>query len=131
MTVGKRPLSPHLQVYRPQITSILSITHRATGLALVAAALLFAYWLTAAAYGPAAFARAQALMGSTVGLLILLGFTFSLFYHLFNGIRHLVWDAGRGFEMSQVRAGGWAVAILSLASTAATWFAGFALRGGM
>lgn len=131
MTAGKRPLSPHLQVYRPQITSVLSITHRITGLALAAAALLFTYWLTAAAYGPAAFARAQALMGSAVGLLILFGFTFSLFFHLLNGIRHLVWDAGRGFEMPQVRASGWAVVVLTLLLTAAAWIAGFAFKGGM
>lgn len=121
MTTGSRPLSPHLQVYRPQITSILSITHRATGMGLAAAALVLTYWLNAAAYGADAFARAQALLGSVIGVILLIGFTFALFYHLCNGIRHLFWDTGRGFEMSQLRASGWAVVLVSVALTAVTW----------
>jgi succinate dehydrogenase / fumarate reductase cytochrome b subunit len=121
MTTGNRPLSPHLQVYRPQITSILSITHRATGLGLSVGALGLTYWLNAASYGAGAFARAQVLFGSVIGLLLLIGFTFALYFHLCNGVRHLFWDAGRGFEMSQLRASGWAVVLVSVAATAGTW----------
>lgn len=129
MTPRKRPLSPHLQIYRPQITSLLSITHRATGLALVAGALVFAYWVTAAAYGPGPFAQAQALLGSVLGRLVLFGFTFSLYYHLANGIRHMTWDTGRGFEMAQLRTSGWIVVAVSLVLTVGTW--AYALRGSL
>ncbi len=121
MATGNRPLSPHLQVYRPQITSILSITHRATGVFLAVGALGLAYWLNAASYGADAFARAQAILGSVIGLPILFGFTFALFFHLCNGIRHLFWDTGRGFAMSQLRISGWAVVFVSLGLTAFTW----------
>lgn len=129
MTSRKRPLSPHLQIYRPQITSLLSITHRGTGLALVAGALVFAYWLTAAAYGPGPFAAAQAFIGSILGRIVLFGFTFSLYYHLANGLRHLTWDTGRGFEMARLRTTGWIVVAISLVLTVATW--GYALRGSL
>jgi succinate dehydrogenase / fumarate reductase cytochrome b subunit len=121
MAMGNRPLSPHLQVYRPQITSILSITHRATGLGLAVGALGLAYWLNAAAYGAGAFGRAQAIFGSVIGVIVLIGFTFALFFHLCNGIRHLFWDAGHGFEMAQLRASGWLVVLASLGLTAVTW----------
>jgi succinate dehydrogenase / fumarate reductase cytochrome b subunit len=131
MASGNRPLSPHLQIYRPQITSILSITHRMTGIALAAGALLFTYWLTAAAYGPDAFANAQVFMGSIFGRLVLFGFTLSLFFHLCNGIRHLVWDAGRGFELPMLRATGWLVLVMSVVLSIATIWAGYAMRGGM
>ena len=129
MTSRKRPLSPHLQIYRPQITSLLSITHRGTGMALVAGALVFAYWLTAAAYGPGPFAAAQAFIGSILGRIVLFGFTFSLYYHLANGLRHLTWDTGRGFEMARLRTTGWIVVAISLVLTVATW--GYALRGSL
>ena len=131
MASGNRPLSPHLQVYRPQITSVLSITHRMTGIALAAGALLFTYWLTAAAYGPGAFATAQVFMASIIGRLILFGFTLSLFFHLCNGVRHLVWDAGWGFELPVLRATGWLVLAASVILTIVTFWAGYAMRGGM
>jgi succinate dehydrogenase / fumarate reductase cytochrome b subunit len=129
MASGKRPLSPHISIYRWQITMVLSITHRATGIGLVAGALLFTYWLSSAAYSPQAFADAQALMGSWFGQLVLLGFTASLWFHLANGIRHLAWDAAWGFEMDKVRATGWLVIIAAVVLTAATWL--IALRGAM
>src|SRR5258708_21896065 len=94
-----RPLSPHLQVYRPQLTSVLSITHRATGVALAIGTLLLVWWLLAAATGPEQFAVVQAVLGSWIGRLLLLGWTWALFYHLANGIRHLFLDAGRGLEL--------------------------------
>ena len=121
MATGNRPLSPHLQVYRPQITSILSITHRATGVGLAVGALGLAYWLNAAAYGAGAFDRAQAIFSSLIGTILLIGFTFALFFHLCNGVRHLFWDTGRGFEMVQLRASGWAVVLISLGLTAVPW----------
>ena len=116
-----RPLSPHLQVYRPQITSILSITHRATGVFLSFAALLLAYWLASAAYGPEAFARAQVMLESWFGRLVLFGFTFSLFYHMCNGIRHLGWDMLWGFQMPTLRATGVIVIIASMSLTVLSW----------
>jgi len=114
MANQNRPLSPHLQVYRPQITSFLSILHRATGVVLAIGALFFTYWLLAATYGPAKFAAAQALFGSLIGQLVLWGFTFSVFYHLANGIRHLAWDAGWGFELDQLKMSGIAVLVVSV-----------------
>lgn len=116
-----KPLSPHLQVYRPQVTSILSITHRLTGIVLVLAAMLLTYWLASAAYGPAAFARAQVVLESWFGRLVLFGFTWSLFYHLLNGLRHLGWDMGRGFNLTHLRITGALVVVGSIALTILSW----------
>ena len=117
MASHDRPLSPHLQVYRPQITSVLSILHRITGVALAAGGILLVYWLVAAASGPDAFATAQAFIGSFFGRLFLLGWTFALFYHFCNGIRHLTWDAGWGLELPMVYRTGWAVVGVSAVLT--------------
>ena len=95
-----RPLSPHLQVYKPQITSVLSISHRLTGVALAAGTLLLAAWIIAAAMGPAAHARVAGFAGSWLGQLMLFGWSVALFYHLLNGIRHLFWDTGRGLDLA-------------------------------
>lgn len=124
-----RPLSPHLQVYRPQITSILSITHRLTGVVLAFAALLLAYWLAAAAYGPEAFAHAQAFLESWFGRLVLFGFTFSLFYHMCNGIRHIGWDLLLGFELPTLRLTGVVVVISAAALTVITWLVAYGQVG--
>ena len=113
-------MSPHLQVYRPQITSLLSITHRFTGIALAIGAMFFTYWLLSAAYGADKFALAQVLFRSWIGQLILWGFTFSLFYHLANGIRHLAWDAGWGYELDKLRISGWLVLLFSGSMTILT-----------
>jgi succinate dehydrogenase / fumarate reductase, cytochrome b subunit len=129
MPPTERPLSPHLQVYRPQITSVLSILHRLTGVALTLGTLLLTWWLVAAAYGPDAFADAQAFVGSWFGQLLLWGFTFALFYHLGNGIRHLAWDFGWGFELSQVRASGLAVLAFAVVGTLLTLIVAYATRG--
>ena len=123
----QRPLSPHLQIYKPQITSFMSIMHRVTGCALGVGTLLFAWWLVAAASGPAAYAQVHGFMGSILGRLILLGFTFALFYHLCNGIRHLFWDAGYGFELKDAYRSGWIVVAVSLVATAVSWMAGLRL----
>ena len=117
MANPNRPLSPHLQVYRPQITSILSITHRATGIALAGGAVLFSYWIMAATYGQDAFSTAQAVLGSWFGQFVLWGMTFSLFYHLGNGIRHLAWDVGWGYELDKMRISGWLTVIFAVAMT--------------
>src|SRR5689334_3133255 len=119
-----RPLSPHLQVYRPQLTSVLSITHRATGVAMAVGTLLLVWWLVAAATGPEAFATAQSFIGSWLGLLLLLGWTASLFFHLCNGIRHLFWDAGKGFELKTTYASGWVVLAATVVLTVLAWFWG-------
>lgn len=129
MAQPDRPLSPHLQVYRWQITNTLSILHRLTGVALGVGTLLMAYWLIAIAAGPEAFATAQGLVGSIVGRIILLGFTFALAFHFSNGIRHLFWDSGRGFELSTVHASGWIVVAASAVLTLAIWILGYAVRG--
>ena len=98
----KRPISPHLQIYKPQITSALSILHRITGGVLVVGTLVLGYWLGAIAAGPEAYAQAKAILGSFIGKVALFGWTWALFYHLANGIRHLVWDAGYGFDLPTV-----------------------------
>jgi succinate dehydrogenase / fumarate reductase cytochrome b subunit len=121
---ARRPLSPHLQVYRPQLTSVLSIMHRITGVALSAGTLLLVWWLVAAASGPEAYAAASGFVGSVLGLLLLLGWSAALFYHLFNGIRHLVWDAGYGFDLPTVYRSGWAVVIATGALTVLAWIVG-------
>lgn len=120
----RRPLSPHLQVYRPQITSILSILHRATGIALSVGTLLLVWWLVAAASGDAAYAAVSGFLRSPVGLLVLLGWTASLWYHFCNGLRHLAWDAGWGFELPQVHRTGYTVVIAACVLTILTWVVG-------
>ena len=125
-----RPLSPHLQIYARQITSVLSILHRLMGIALSLGTVFLVYWLSAAAYGPEAFGRAQEFMGSWFGQLVLLGMTVALFYHLANGVRHLFWDAGIGFELPMLRATGIIVVVSSLGLTALTWIVAY-LRAGI
>lgn len=125
-----RPLSPHLQIYRPQLTSVLSITHRATGAALAVGTLLLVWWLVAAASGPEQFAQVQAFLATWFGKLLLLGWTIALFYHLANGIRHLFWDAGRGFDLRSAYASGWAVLAATVVLTAIAW-APVLMNGGL
>lgn len=127
--MSERPLSPHLQVYRWQLHMALSIFHRATGIALSVGTLLLVYWLSAIAAGPESYAAAQALLGSVLGQLVLFGFTFCLFYHLCNGIRHLFWDAGKGFDIPAVYASGRAVLVAAVVLTLAAWAAGLSLGG--
>lgn len=124
-----RPMSPHLQVYRPQITSVLSIFHRFTGVGLVVGALLLAYWLSSAAYGPEAFERTQAFMGSWFGQLLLFGWTGCLFYHLCNGIRHLAWDVGWGLEMPRLQATGLLMLATAVGLTVIVWIVAYATGG--
>lgn len=124
MTEQQRPLSPHLQIYRPQLTSMLSILHRATGFALAVGTLFLAWWLIAAASGPGAYAVVEGFFGSWLGGLVLLGFSYALMYHLCNGIRHLAWDSGWGFELATAYATGWAVVAGSIVLTGLAWAVG-------
>ncbi|ACB96323.1 succinate dehydrogenase, cytochrome b556 subunit [Beijerinckia indica] len=95
---NQRPLSPHLLIYRPMLTMMMSIVHRITGAALYLGTLLLAWYLIAAASGPEAFATASIFFNSILGKLILLGFTWALFHHFLGGVRHMIWDAGYGFD---------------------------------
>lgn len=130
MRTDPRPLSPHLQIYRPQLTSVLSITHRATGIALSAGTLLLVWWLVAAANGPEAYDNVQRFLGSWIGLVLLFGWSLALFYHLCNGLRHLWWDTGRGLDLPSVYASGWAVLAATAVLTAIAWIAGISRWGG-
>ena len=124
MTTGNRPLSPHLQVYRPQITSVLSISHRMTGVVLAVGAFLLVCWLVAAAYSPVVFETIQAAVRNWFVRLIAIGWTLCLFYHLSNGIRHLFWDAGIGLEITQARVSGWVVVFAAIFLTTLSWTLG-------
>jgi succinate dehydrogenase / fumarate reductase cytochrome b subunit len=118
---GNRPLSPHLQIYRPQITSVMSIFHRITGVSLLLGGILVVWWLMAAATGPEYFALVDGLLTSWIGNLVLLGLSWALCYHLLNGIRHLVWDMGYGFELDMVDKSGIAVAAGSAVLAVILW----------
>lgn len=128
MTRRARPLSPHLQVYKPQITSVMSILHRISGIILASGAFALAWWLLAAARGGDAWATAAGVLASLFGKLALFGFSLALVYHLLNGIRHLLWDAGWGFSIPQVYRSGYVVVALTAVFTAAIWI--FSMRGG-
>jgi len=129
MTPAQRPLSPHLQIYRWQLTSVMSILHRATGIALTVGSVFLVWWLVAAASGGRAFAQAQWFFGSWLGLLMLLGWCFCFFYHLCNGIRHLAWDAGYGFELTTTYRSGYVVVAASTVLTMVAFVAGVLVRG--
>jgi succinate dehydrogenase / fumarate reductase cytochrome b subunit len=122
-----RPLSPHLQIYKWQLTSVLSILHRATGIALTVGALYLATWVIYAAASPRAYELFQGFNASIVGRIILGGWLFSAFYHLCNGIRHLFWDAGYGFDLKDAYRSGWTVVVVSLIATALSWIVGLRL----
>lgn len=126
--MSSRPLSPHLQIYRPQLTSTLSITHRATGIVLSLGAVVLTYWLLALAGGEASYESARGLLGSLPGLLALAAWAFSFYYHLCNGVRHLFWDIGVGFDLKSVYASGYTVIGVSLVLTLVT--IGYALSQG-
>ena len=118
-----RPLSPNIQIYRPQLTSVMSIANRISGLVLSVGAVVLVVWLIAAATGPQAYAIVQGAIASLIGQIVLFGCTFAFFLHLCGGIRHLVWDAGYGFALRSIYASGWAVVAASLALTVAAWVA--------
>jgi len=122
-----RPLSPNIQIYRPQLTSVLSIANRISGIVLSMYAVMLVVWLLAAATGPQAYFTVQVFIGSWVGQILLFGCTYSFFLHFCGGIRHLVWDAGYGFELRTIYASGWTVVVTSAALTLITWIASVGL----
>jgi succinate dehydrogenase / fumarate reductase cytochrome b subunit len=124
---ANRPLSPHLQVYRWQWTMALSILHRFTGIGLAIGTLALVGWIAAAAAGPIWFETAQIWANHWVGRLLLFGWTFALFYHLANGIRHLLWDAGRGFELKTAAASAGLVVLAAVVLTALAWLIGYGI----
>jgi len=129
-TPVERPLSPHLQIYSPMLTMMMSIVHRVTGGALYVGTLLLVWWLVAAAAGPAAYADFEWFIGSIIGRLILFGYTWALIHHMLGGIRHLIWDNGYGFGPEErewlVRAG----LIGSIVLTVLLWVVGYLVMGG-
>lgn len=124
-----RPLSPNIQIYRPQLTSVLSILNRITGVLLAVCAVVLVVWLLAAATGPQAYAAVQGVITSWIGQIVLLGCTFAFFMHFCGGIRHLVWDAGYGFALRSIYASGWAVVAASVALTVTAWVASLFVAG--
>ncbi len=127
MSTSNRPLSPHLQIYRLPLLALMSIAHRITGVGLVMGLVVLAWWLGCAAHSPESFARAQAILGHPLGLLCLFGWSVTLFFHLGHGIRHLLWEAGWGFELPTA----YTTAKIALGScavlTAITWIAAFVM----
>ena len=119
---AERPLSPHLQVYKPQLTSVTSILHRATGIALTAGLVLLTWWLAAAAIGPEAYATFMEFCASDVGQVLLIGWMIAFYYHLANGIRHLFWDAGLLFKLKNAYAAGYFVLLFTAGASAASWY---------
>lgn len=130
MANRERPLSPHIQVYRWQITMTMSILHRTSGIILFVGAFALAWWLLAVAAGGDVYAAAAACVASPVGMIALFGFSLSLVYHLLNGIRHLLQDGGMGYEVRTFVRNGWLVSIGSVVMTALVW-ACVLVRGGM
>jgi len=121
----RRPMSPHLWIHRWDWTMVLSIAHRATGVGLAGGAAILALWLVATALGGEPSHWSQWFFGSWIGVLALLGWTWALFFHLCNGIRHLVWDTGRSFELANAEIGAFLVIVVSTTLTLAAWIAGY------
>lgn len=117
----ERPLSPHLQIFRPMINMVMSIFHRITGFALYFGTLLLAWWLIAAAAGPDHYNYVREWLGSISGQIVLFGFTWAIIHHLLGGVRHLIWDTGRGFALRTIGLLSWGTIILSVALTVFIW----------
>jgi len=126
-----RPLSPHLQVYRWPVTMLTSITHRATGVANYVGTALLVWWLFSVAIGPQAYAAFASVITHPVGLLVLFGYTWSLLYHMLNGVRHLIWDTGAGFENATAESSGVLVIVASIGLAIGVWVLGLLTRGGL
>lgn len=124
-----RPKSPNIQIYRPQLTSVLSILNRITGNILSACAVVLVIWLIAAATGPQAYGVVQGAIVSWIGQVVLFGATFAFFLHLCGGIRHLVWDTVHGFELRSIYVSGWVVVAASIVLTVAAWVISLSIAG--
>lgn len=116
-----RPLSPHLQVYRFEVNMLMSIVHRITGAGLYLGLIIMAWVLLSASVGPDYFAYVTGLLGTPIGLLILIGYTWALFHHMLGGVRHFIWDTGRGFDLKTVDLMAWGTLAGSLLLTAVVW----------
>lgn len=127
-SMRQRPLSPHLTIYKPIPTMVMSILHRITGVALYVGTLLVAWWLLAAASGPSAFETASGFFGSWFGRLVLLGYTWALLFHMFGGIRHLIWDTGKALEKETTTSLAWVTLASSILATLLVWIAGYMVR---
>ncbi len=127
---ANRPLSPHLQIYRPMLTMMMSIAHRISGVANAIGFLLLAWWLVAIASGPEAYATVEHFFSSLIGRTLLFLFSWSLIHHMLGGIRHLIWDTGRALDKTSIEVLAWLTIISSTALTILIWVAGYALRGG-
>lgn len=125
----QRPLSPHLSVYSPQINMVMSIVHRITGAALYFGSFMLAAWLISAAMGPKQYAFVNSLFAHPIGQLVLFGYTWAVLHHMMGGLRHFVWDTGRGFTIPQVNFLSWLTIIASLTLTVSVWAVGLSLRG--
>ena len=122
MTQTQRPLAPHLQIYRPQITSVLSILHRLTGIFLASGALVLVVWLSAISEGKLSYETIQGFFHHRLSQTYFFTLGYSFFYHLCNGLRHLAWDAGYGFDLKTVHRSGWLAVGMSIILTLLTWF---------
>jgi succinate dehydrogenase cytochrome b subunit len=126
-----RPLSPHLQIYKPTLTMLMSIAHRITGAALYFGMALIAWWLIAAASGPNAYADFEAFTGSIIGRIALFGYTWALMHHLLGGIRHLIWDTLHGFEPADREMLALSTIVGSVALTLVLWVIAYFAMGGL
>ncbi len=126
-----RPLSPHLQIYRPEINMVMSIVHRITGAALFLGTVLLVWWLWAAASGPAYFDYVNGLWSSFLGRAVLLGYTWALIHHALGGVRHLIWDTGRSLDIESVDRLSWMTVLGSAALTMVVWVAGYWMKGAL
>ena len=129
-TRPERPLSPHLQIYRPLINMVMSIAHRITGAALYFGALVLAWWLIAASLGPGELATVNGFLASWFGQLLLIGLLWSLLHHALGGIRHFIWDVGRGYELATIDLLCWLTIVLSVVLTIIAWGLVIYVRGG-
>lgn len=127
----ERPLSPHLGIYRMQITMLMSIVHRITGTANYFGTLLLAAWLVSIAMGESQYAVVNAVFAHPIGKLVLFGYTWSVIHHMLGGLRHLLWDTGRGLQPRSADILGWLTIIGSLSLTFLLWMFGLSLRGGL
>jgi succinate dehydrogenase / fumarate reductase cytochrome b subunit len=126
---AERPLSPHLSIYRPMLTMLMSIAHRVSGAANAVGFLLLVWWLVAVASGPEAYAQVSSFFAGILGRLILFLFSWSLIHHMLGGIRHLIWDTGRGLDKVSIEIFAWATIIGSTVLTMLVWIIGYWLRG--
>ncbi|HUU24298.1 MAG TPA: succinate dehydrogenase, cytochrome b556 subunit [Methyloceanibacter sp.] len=126
---AERPLSPHLQIYRPMLTMMMSIAHRITGASLAVGFALLTWWLVAISIGPEAYATVDSFFGSFVGRALLFLFTWALIHHMLGGIRHLIWDTGHGLDTTSIEVFAWATIISSTVLTVLIWVVGYALMG--